>query len=334
MKGDGDFLYGCGCPSEHFLGPVNAEIYEILGGDLYLESLANRYSFRNFDLTKRCLYLFASLAAEDGTVISNIFENPEPHPQYGSYCLTYCLLFNSTLLEYLKDTQDYETAEDLWIVAKRQVEDALTYLDDDYVFDQTRRPVWLFFDWREGLDTNAPVQGAVIFALQQTYELAEMLGKEAEVAEWPSIARKMKKAALSRYYDRKKGVFVSGPDRQVSVLGQTWMVKSGVIEGKQAQDAIRNALASDSTVMPGTPYGTHYLIDAMLLCGMEQEARDYMTGYWGGMVEKGADTFWEAYDPQNDYISPYNFHPLNSYCHAWSCTPVYFIHTYPEVFQK
>lgn len=303
-------------------------------GDLYLESLSNRYSFRNFDLTKRCLYLFASLAAEDGTVISNIFENPEPHPQYGSYCLTYCLLFNSTLLEYLKDTQDYETAEDLWIVAKRQVEDALTYLDDDYVFDQTRRPVWLFFDWREGLDTNAPVQGAVIFALQQTYELAEMLGKEAEVAEWPSIARTMKKAALSRYYDRKKGVFVSGPDRQVSVLGQTWMVKSGVIEGKQAQDAIRNALASDSTVMPGTPYGTHYLIDAMLLCGMEQEARDYMTGYWGGMVEKGADTFWEAYDPQNDYISPYNFHPLNSYCHAWSCTPVYFIHTYPEVFQK
>ena len=34
MKGDGDFLNGCGCPSEHFLGPVNAEIYEILGGRL------------------------------------------------------------------------------------------------------------------------------------------------------------------------------------------------------------------------------------------------------------------------------------------------------------
>ena len=31
MKGDGDFLNGCGCPSEHFFGPVNAEIYEILG---------------------------------------------------------------------------------------------------------------------------------------------------------------------------------------------------------------------------------------------------------------------------------------------------------------
>ena len=308
--------------------------HRLWAGDLYLESLANRHSFRNFSLTKRCLYLFASLAAEDGTVVSNIFEKPEPHPQYGSYCLTYCLLYNSTLLEYLKDTGDYETAEDLWIVARHQVEDALTYVGDDYVFDSSRRPVWLFFDWREGLDADAPIQGAVIFALQQTYELAVMLGKESEVPHWPRIAEKMKKAAMKRYYDKSRGVFVSGPDSQVSVLGQTWMIKSGVVSGKQAQKAIQTALADDSTVMPGTPYATHYLVDAMLICGMYDQARDYLTDYWGGMVEKGADTFWEAYDPRNDYISPYNFHPLNSYCHAWSCTPVYFIHTWPEVFLK
>ena len=308
--------------------------HRLWAGDLYLESLANRHSFRNFSLTKRCLYLFASLAAEDGTVVSNIFEKPEPHPQYGSYCLTYCLLYNSTLLEYLKDTGDYETAEDLWIVARHQVEDALTYVGDDYVFDSSRRPVWLFFDWREGLDADAPIQGAVIFALQQTYELAVMLGKESKVPHWPRIAEKMKKAAMKRYYDKSRGVFVSGPDSQVSVLGQTWMIKSGVVSGKQAQKAIQTALADDSTVMPGTPYATHYLVDAMLICGMYDQARDYLTDYWGGMVEKGADTFWEAYDPRNDYISPYNFHPLNSYCHAWSCTPVYFIHTWPEVFLK
>ena len=144
----------------------------------------------------------------------------------------------------------------------------------------------------------------------------------------------MKKAAMKRYYDKSRGVFVSGPDSQVSVLGQTWMIKSGVVSGKQAQKAIQTALADDSTVMPGTPYATHYLVDAMLICGMYDQARDYLTDYWGGMVEKGADTFWEAYDPRNDYISPYNFHPLNSYCHAWSCTPVYFIHTWPEVFLK
>ena len=303
-------------------------------GDLYLESLANRWSFRNFDLTKRCLYLFASLTTEEGLIISNVFEHPVPHPQDDSYMLTYSLLFNTTLLEYLKDTGDLETANDLWIVAKKQVEDALSYVDDNYIFDQTRKEVWLFFDWREGLDINTAIQAAVIYALDQTYELASMLGKENEVKEWKSIRNKMANAALKNMYDKSKGVFVSGDDKQVSVISQTWMIKAGVIKGKDAQKAIRIALNDKDTVMPGTPYGTHYLIDAMVLCGMYNEARDYMLYYWGGMVQKGADTFWEAYDPENDLISPYHFHPLNSYCHAWSCTPTYFIYAYPEIFQN
>ena len=45
----------------------------------------------------------------------------------------------------------------------------------------------------------------------------------------------------------------------------------------------------------------------------------------GGMVKKGADTFWECYDPSDDMASPYRSILLNSYCHAWSCTPSYWL---------
>ena len=305
-------------------------------GDMYLESLANRYSFRNNQMTKHCLYLFAGLAADDGIVISNCFEEPEPHAQLGSYCLTYCLLWNSALLEYLKDTGDRETANDLFKVAKRQTEDAISYVDDRGIFDKDKRGgwVWLFFDWRDGLDVNTPMQGATIFALQQTYELAQMLGREQEVKEYPALIKKMTKAARKYLYNKQRGVMESGSDKQVSILAQTWLIKSGVLNKKEGAKAIRTALATDGVYMPGTPYATHYLIDAMLLCDMRQEARDYLVDYWGGMVKKSADTFWEAYDPKDDYISPYGFFPVNSACHAWSCTPVYFIHKYPEVFQK
>jgi hypothetical protein len=72
----------------------------------------------------------------------------------------------------------------------------------------------------------------------------------------------------------------------------------------------------------------------LIECGLQKEAKDYLVKYWGGMVQKGADTFWEIYDPNNDFLSPYNFFPVNSYCHAWSCTPVYFIRKYPEIFQQ
>jgi len=303
-------------------------------GDLYLESLANRYTFQNYSLTKRCLYLFAGLSTNDGIVVANCFEEPYPHPQKGSYCLTYCLLFNSTLLEYLKDTQDYETANELWCVAKRQIEDALTYLGEDYIFDRSNRNVWLFFDWRDGLDVNTPIQGATIFALKQTYELAKMLGKNKEVFEWPHIISKMENAAREKLFDRKKGVFVSGTANQISCLSQVWLILADVLPQKEAQKALRTVLTLSESVMPGTPYATHYLVEAMIKSGMQQEARKYVEEYWGGMIKKGANTFWEAYDPEDDFISPYNFCPLNSYCHAWSCTPTYFIHKYPEIFQK
>jgi len=303
-------------------------------GDMYLESLANRYSFRNNLMTKRCLYLFAALAAENGVVISNCFEEPKPHAQDISICLTYSLLWNSSLLEYLCDTDDRETANDLWPVALRQVEAALQYVNDEGLFERDRCPLWLFFDWRDGLDVATPMQGATIFALQQTLELARMLGREKEVADYPRLIKRMTAAARKYCYDAKRGVALSGPDRQLSVLGQTWLIKAGVLSKKEGARALRTALSTEGCVMPGTPYGTHYLIDAMLLCDMQQEARDYLIEYWGGMVRKGADTYWEAYDPKDDFICPYGYHPVNSSCHAWGCTPVYFIHKYPEVFQK
>lgn len=302
-------------------------------GDLYLQAMANRYSFQNYDLTKRCLYLFAGLTDENGVIVSNIFEKPTPHPQVGSYMLTYALLWNSTLLEYVQDTKDYEMAKELWPVAKRQVEDALSYLNDDYVFETSKRDVWIFFDWRDGLDVSTPMQAAVVYALNQTYQLAELLGLENEVKQYPTIAKRVSRAAMKYMYDNKRGVMVSGADKQVSILSQTWAIKAGILTGNKAQRALMNALSEPTTVMPGTPYAMHYLIEALVIAGMERQARDYMIDYWGGMVRKGADTFWEAYDPNNDFISPYDFTPVNSACHAWSCTPVYFIGKYPEIFK-
>jgi alpha-L-rhamnosidase len=63
---------------------------------------------------------------------------------------------------------------------------------------------------------------------------------------------------------------------------------------------------------------------------MYNNARSLLLDYWGGMIRKGADTFWEVYDPTNDFLSPYNSAIINSYCHAWSCTPVYFLRKYGD----
>jgi hypothetical protein len=303
-------------------------------GDLYLEALANSFSYRNHDLTKRCLYLLAALAGDEGLLHATVLEEPRPHPQYGQYCLDYALIYNVALLDYLKETGDRQTAADLWPVAVRQIEMAMRQFSGDMVYDMRKKPqYWLVFDWKDNYDRHASMQGLAIWAIDRSWELAKMLGREAEVKEWPSLVTKMKKAARERFYDKKRGVVVSGADRQVSWLSQVWMILSETLTAKEGAAALKTAMAMSDACYPGCPYAYHYVMEALLKCGMGDEAKKLLVDYWGGMVKKGADTFWEVYDPNNDSLSPYGFFPMNSYCHAWSCTPVYFINKYPGVFQ-
>lgn len=304
-------------------------------GDLYLESLANIYSFKNHELTKHCLYLLAGLSYEDGVVPANVFERPKPHPQINRL-FDYALIYNVTLKEYVEATGDKQTALDLWPVVKRQVEIVKPYLREDGMLDYERagKEWWLFFDWRNGLDKQAALQGVCIWAYNETYKLAKILGKENEVADLPGIAKKMTAAARKNLYDKASGVFVSGKDKQVSYASQAWMVLGGVASQSEGAKALKNITGMKGVVYPGAPYLFHYVIEAMIKSNLQKEAREMLVNYWGGMVEKGADTFWEVYDPNDDFLSPYNFFPVNSYCHAWSCTPVYFIRKYPDIFQK
>jgi len=306
-------------------------------GDLYLESLANTYSFKNHDLTKRCLYILAGLAQKNGYLYATTFETPDLHAQEGQpFLFEYSLFYNAALKEYLMASGDKETALNLWPVAKKQIENVSKHLDVNGLFDTGaagRDGWWLFVDWRDGLDKQASEQGIMIYAMRETLALAKQLGKENEVAELPELITKMTRAARL-LYDKQKGLFTSGAGKQISYASQSWMILSEVATKAEAQKAMKAIVNDKNAVMPGTPYLTHYYVAALIKSGMTKEAKELVERYWGGMVSKGADTFWEAYDPNNDKLSPYNFFPINSYCHAWSCTPVYFIRKYPEIFQK
>lgn len=303
-------------------------------GDLYLESLANACSFGNHALTRRCLYLLAALADEDGWLHATVYEYPQPEPQYNQHTMDYSLLYGVALLEYLKATGDMTTARKLWPVVARQIEIARTYLKD-YLYDMQKQPQWwLVFDWKDDLDRHASVQGLMIFAVERGWELAQMVGRERDVRDWPDLVKRMRRASRRAFYDADAGVVVSGLQRQVSYLSQVWMILSGTLTPKEGARAMTAVLNDPTACRPGSPYAYHYVIEALIACGMRDEAREQLIEYWGGMVERGADTFWEVYDPMDDCKSPYGFYPVNSYCHAWSCTPVYFINTYKDIFQR
>lgn len=312
-------------------------------GDLYLEALANTASFKEYNVTKRCLYLLAGLANPDnGLLYSNMVEYPKPHAQQ-TFFVDYALSYILTLNDYLKATGDTETARDLWPVVKNQINTILANaIDKNHLYSNTGYQFKgmmvsiVFFDWAPvTLDNHAAIQGLLAHSIDCAYNIAKVIGKTDDVKAYPATAKQLRKAGYKTYWDAKKQIVVSGKERQESYTATSWAVLGNLIKGNEAQKAIRNVMQSTTAIKPGTPYANHFLVAAMLHCGMNSEAKKYVEDYWGGMVRLGADTFWEYYVPDNHLFSSYNGYTLlNSYCHAWSCTPIYFIVNYPEIFQK
>ena len=53
--------------------------------------------------------------------------------------------------------------------------------------------------------------------------------------------------------------------------------------------------------------------------------------YWGGMLERGAVTFWEEFDPAITGPEQYDMYGDKfgkSLCHAWSASPIYLLSKY------
>ena len=80
-------------------------------GDLRLQAQANYETFKNNLLVKRCLYLFAGLANDEGKVMSDLYERPTAR-RGNTYLMDYGALLPVILYDYFKATGDRQTATD------------------------------------------------------------------------------------------------------------------------------------------------------------------------------------------------------------------------------
>ncbi|OMD39220.1 family 78 glycoside hydrolase catalytic domain [Paenibacillus odorifer] len=295
-------------------------------GDLRLQALANYETFSGNDLVKRCLYLFAAYPDERGRITANLFMKPHVIPD-DTYLYDYSLFFVSTLCDYFLATDDRNTLEELWPSAYRQIELALERLDERGIVtdDETW---WAFIDWHPDLNKQTPAQAILIYNLKCALELAVLLGDERQDGLRQKI-EELTQATLEHLWDSELSYFVSGDIRQVSWASQIWMVLAGVVEEEERGKEILLRLQQDSSPIPmTTPYMVHHFIEALIQVGDRDNAISEIKKYWGQMIKDGADTFWELYNPSDKSFSPYGSHLINSYCHAWSCTPTYLIRKY------
>jgi alpha-L-rhamnosidase len=127
-------------------------------GDLRLQALCACDAFQDFDLAKRCLYLFAGLPFNDqGLLCACVYEKPVPLAggnSLGTYRLEshlvvtadamadkvtfavdYSMLYAVTLLDYVKASGDLETGRDLFDTAARQFRFYVANFDEELRYE-------------------------------------------------------------------------------------------------------------------------------------------------------------------------------------------------------
>lgn len=294
-------------------------------GDLRLQALADYASFDNISLVKRCLYLFAGMTTEEGKISANVFVSPENIPD-DTFLFEYSLFFISVLYDLHQAHPDIALVEELYPKAKKQMDLSLQMFDENgRMIPDEKYPV--FVDWSNAFNKDTAGQAEMIYVMKQFLALAEAVG-EPDLEFYQEKLTLISRYARENLYRPERKLFVTG-EEEFNIASQVWMVLAGVMSPEENREIMQTVVRELFPVTGiATPYMYHHIVEALFEAGLKDEAVSLMKNYWGKMIDLGADTFWEAFDPNQPEYSPYGSPIVNSYCHAWSCTPVYLIKKY------
>ncbi|GGA55655.1 hypothetical protein GCM10011507_03680 [Edaphobacter acidisoli] len=210
----------------------------------------------------------------------------------------------------------------------------LSYVDKE--FDSrgiyaNKTNVWLYVDWSPELNGDTPeTRRATTLEFYHAYReaswLLRQLGDTANAEKYEARAATIKAASQKYLLDPSTDTF--GPRWQTNAAA----VISGAANPSQYSAIWNHVLSQVGHVKYNafiiSPYYNYYVIRAMAEMGHRKAALDWIRQYWGGMLDEGATSFWEAYDPswyKEDFHSSLQSDNRSGYfvslAHGWSSGP-------------
>lgn len=195
--------------------------------------------------------------------------------------------------------------------------------------------VWLYVDWSPDLNGDTPeTRRATTLEFARAYREASYLlreiGDDANATKYAQRADTVKAAAEKYLTDAGTGTF--GPRWQTNAAA----VISGAAEPERYGAIWKDVLSHvGKDAGPGlghgpimSPYYGDYVLRAMARMGHREDALQWMRQFWGGMLDEGATSFWEAYDVdwyKEDFHASLQADNRSGYfvslAHGWSAGP-------------
>lgn len=290
----------------------------VWAGDAYQSFKINHYLYFDGDITRR--------------TIRALLGKP-PYEQHINTINDYTMFLLISVWEYYEATADLEFVESVFERMTILYDFAASRLDENG-FMCERQGDWIFIDWSE-MDKEGPICAEQILLWQAQNcigKLAKLCGKSG--SRYFSAAAKLKKNIMRFYWDRKKQAFVDSYESQkhiVSRQANIFAILYDFVDSKTQQLLYRSVLQNDQIKQITTPYFKFYELLAFCKMGNIVHMQQMLSSYWGGMLQLGATSFWETYDPTESgamHYAMYGFKYGKSLCHAWGSGPIYLLGRY------
>ena len=173
----------------------------------------------------------------------------------------------------------------------------------------------VFIDWGVTGETTA-LQALWFWALGSGARIARRVGDETRAAAFDERAARLG-AVLSSTVGA--GPAWAGSEGGPATAHATLLAQLAGLARLDQAEAVRSAL---SVRFSGTPFMRTFALRALAAAGGRDEAVAEIGRYWGGMLDRGATTFWEDFDPHDDdHLAMYGRPFGRSLCHAWASGP-------------
>jgi hypothetical protein len=156
-----------------------------------------------------------------------------------------------------------------------------------------------FVDWSNGFSSDSPearraLHVEYLFAFRRAAWLLRIAGDTGLAEHYESVADRMLRVAHQVLQDKSAAYGNRWQTNAIAVL-------AGAAQTDEERAAVWHVLArANGRREPEdviTPYYGSYLLSAMAALGHREDALTWMSNYWGQMLDAGATSFWEAWDP-------------------------------------
>jgi hypothetical protein len=198
---------------------------------------------------------------------------------------------------------------------------------------------WIFIDWAAGLSKKGEVSfEQMLFArsLETMALCADIVSDKEGKEKYAKLADDIKQKLFSIYWNSERHALVHSrvdgkPTDNVTRYANMFGIFFNYFNEQQKQEVKQHVLLNDNIQKITTPYMRFYELEALCAMGEHDYVLKQMKDYWGGMLNLGATSFWEEYDPSKkgtEHYAMYGREFGKSLCHAWGASPIYLLGKY------